>query len=47
LAPADAARVAKVLEDSGEQVHEIGHIEAAPGNEADCVVDHAETLWRS
>jgi phosphoribosylaminoimidazole (AIR) synthetase len=47
VAPADAARVAKALEDGGEQVHEVGVIEAAPGSEADCVVDHAETLWRS
>jgi phosphoribosylformylglycinamidine cyclo-ligase len=47
VAPADAARVARVLEDGGERVHEIGLIEAAPGSEADCMVDHAETLWRS
>jgi phosphoribosylformylglycinamidine cyclo-ligase len=43
----DAARVAKSLSDAGEGVHEVGVIEAAPQSEADCVVDHAETLWRS
>jgi phosphoribosylformylglycinamidine cyclo-ligase len=47
VAPADAAIVAKMLEDGSERVFEIGVIELAPGNEADCVVDHAETLWRS
>ena len=46
-APADAARVAKVLADADEQVREVGVIEPAPGREADCVVDHADTLWRS
>jgi hypothetical protein len=25
----------------------VGGIEAAPQSEADCVVDHAESLWRS
>jgi phosphoribosylformylglycinamidine cyclo-ligase len=43
----DGATVAKALEDAGEQVSEVGVIEAAPGSEADCVIDHAETLWRS
>src|SRR5258707_9546852 len=43
----DAAKVAKALEDAGEQVCEIGVIEPMPGSEADCVIDHAETLWRS
>jgi len=43
----DAAKVAKALEDAGEQVGEIGVIEPTPGGEADCVIDHAETLWRS
>ena len=40
--------VAKALTDAGESVHEVGVIEpAAPAAEADCVVDHAESLWRS
>jgi phosphoribosylformylglycinamidine cyclo-ligase len=47
VAPADATKVAQMLKDAGEQVHEVGVIEPAPGREADCVVDHAETLWRS
>jgi phosphoribosylformylglycinamidine cyclo-ligase len=47
VAPADAASVTRALADAGEQVHEVGVIERAPQSEADCVVDHAETLWRS
>lgn len=47
VAPADTAKVTKVLEDGGERVHEVGIIELSPGSEADCVIDHAETLWRS
>ena len=47
VAAADTAWVTKVLEDGGERVHEVGIIERAPGGEADCVIDHAETLWRS
>ncbi len=47
VAPADASEVARALTEAGEQVREVGMIEAAPGREADCVVDHAETLWRS
>jgi phosphoribosylformylglycinamidine cyclo-ligase len=43
----DARDVAKLLSDAGECVHEVGVIEAAPTAEADCVVDHAESLWRS
>ena len=46
-APADAATVAKALTDAGESVCTVGSIEAAPQSEADCVVDHAESLWRS
>jgi phosphoribosylformylglycinamidine cyclo-ligase len=46
-AAADAAKVAKALSDAGESVHEVGLIETAPQSEADCVVDHAESLWRS
>jgi phosphoribosylformylglycinamidine cyclo-ligase len=37
----------KVLTDAGESVHEVGLIERAPSDEADCVIDHAESLWRS
>ena len=43
----DAARIARALTDAGETVHEIGVVERAPGDEADCVVDHADSLWRS
>ena len=43
----DAALVTKALTDAGEQVDEIGVIEAAPTSEADCIVEHADTLWRS
>ena len=46
-AAADAATVAKALVDAGENVCTVGSIEAAPQSEADCVVDHAESLWRS
>jgi len=47
VAREDAARVALALRDTGETVTEIGVIEKAPTDEADCVVDHAESLWRS
>ena len=47
VAQTDAAAVAKVLTDAGESVHEVGSIERAPSDEADCVIDHAESLWRS
>jgi phosphoribosylformylglycinamidine cyclo-ligase len=47
VAQKDASRVAKALTDAGESVHEVGVIEPAPGDEASCVVDHAESLWRS
>jgi phosphoribosylformylglycinamidine cyclo-ligase len=43
----DARAVAQVLSDAGERVHEVGVIEANPSGDADCVVDHAESLWRS
>ncbi|TAJ89346.1 phosphoribosylformylglycinamidine cyclo-ligase [Reyranella sp.] len=46
-AAADAERVAKALTEAGETVHQVGTIERAPTDEADCVVDHADTLWRS
>jgi len=32
---------------AGEIVREVGVIERAPTAEADCVVDNAESLWRS
>ena len=47
VAEADAARVTKALADEGEIVHQIGAVERAPGDEADCVVEHADSLWRS
>ena len=31
----------------GETVREVGVIERAPTSEADCVVDNADSLWRS
>jgi len=43
----DAARVTKALTDSGEAVQEVGIIEHAPTQEADCIVEHADNLWRS
>jgi phosphoribosylformylglycinamidine cyclo-ligase len=46
-AAGDAARVAQELAAAGETVWEVGTIERAPTDEADCVVDHADTLWRS
>ena len=42
----DADRVAASLADAGEQVAEVGVIEAGP-SEADCLVEHADSLWRS
>jgi phosphoribosylformylglycinamidine cyclo-ligase len=48
VAQKDASTVAKALTDAGESVHQVGVIEpAAPAAEADCVVDYAESLWRS
>jgi phosphoribosylformylglycinamidine cyclo-ligase len=41
-----AAKVAKALADSGETVSTVGVIERAPTEEADCIVEHADTLWR-
>jgi phosphoribosylaminoimidazole synthetase len=43
----DAARVAEALRSAGETVSEIGAIERAPTDEADCVVEHPDSLWRS
>jgi phosphoribosylformylglycinamidine cyclo-ligase len=47
VAQKDASTVTKTLTDAGESVHEVGVIEPAPNDEADCVIDHAESLWRS
>ncbi len=47
LAREDAGRVSQALTTAGETVCEIGIIEKAPTNEADCVVDNADSLWRS
>ncbi len=47
VAPADVERVTTVLMAEGETVSEIGTIEAAPTAEADCIVENAESLWRS
>ena len=41
------AGVAKRLGDAGETVREIGVVERAPTDEADCIVEHADSLWRS
>ena len=43
----DAASVTRALLDAGETVSAIGVIERAPDAEADCVVEHADSLWRS
>ncbi len=40
-------RVAKALVDAGETVFDVGIIERAPTEEADCIVAHADSLWRS
>jgi phosphoribosylformylglycinamidine cyclo-ligase len=47
VAEREAGEVIKVLADAGEKVHSVGVIEAAPTSEADCVIDHPESLWRS
>jgi phosphoribosylformylglycinamidine cyclo-ligase len=47
VASSDAARVATALRDAGEIVCEIGIVERAPSEEADCIVEHADSLWRS
>jgi phosphoribosylformylglycinamidine cyclo-ligase len=46
VAAEDAERVAAELRAAGETVHTVGVIEPAPAAEADCVVDHADSLWR-
>ncbi len=47
VAQDDVAQVARVLREAGETVHAVGIIERAPTNEADCVVEHGDGLWRS
>ena len=47
VAAADVARVMAVLTAEGETVTEIGTIEPSPTAEADCIVENAESLWRS
>ncbi len=47
VAAADASRVATAIAETGETVHEIGVVERAPTDEADCLVEHADSLWRS
>ena len=47
VAAGDAARVTQALAAQSETVSQIGVIERAPTAEADCIVEHAENLWRS
>ena len=53
VAKEDVAKVTKALADADETVSQIGVIETAPTTEAtptgeaDCIVEHADTLWRS
>jgi len=47
VAPGDAERTARALADAGETVSTVGMIEPGPDGEADCVVEHGESLWRS
>ena len=47
VAKNDSARIARALSDAGETVREVGVIERAPTAEADCVVEHVESLWQS
>jgi phosphoribosylformylglycinamidine cyclo-ligase len=44
---ADVGKVSGALLAAGETVREVGLIERAPTSEADCVVDNADSLWRS
>ncbi len=45
----DAAPLVRALEETGETVSTIGVVERAPAAEAeaDCVVEHADSLWQS
>ena len=47
VAAGDAERTARALVEAGETVSTVGTIERGPDGEADCVVDHGESLWRS
>jgi phosphoribosylformylglycinamidine cyclo-ligase len=47
VAAAEAERVAAALAGQGENVCRIGTVEQAPTAEADCLVEHAESLWQS
>jgi len=47
VAKSDVARVSKTLSDAGETVRAVGVIERAPTSEADCIVEHGDSLWRS
>jgi phosphoribosylformylglycinamidine cyclo-ligase len=47
VAKGDVGRVTGALVAAGESVREVGVIERAPTAEADCVVDNADSLWRS
>ncbi|MBS0221980.1 MAG: phosphoribosylformylglycinamidine cyclo-ligase [Proteobacteria bacterium] len=42
-----AEQVTQALIGVGESVREIGTIERAPDADADCIVEHADSLWRS
>ncbi len=43
----DVGKVTGALTAAGEVVREVGTIEQAPTAEADCVVENADSLWRS
>ena len=47
VARTDAERVMHALTVAGETVREIGVVEPAPTSEADCIVEHEDSLWRS
>ena len=47
VAAADVERVSAELAAQGEIVRPVGIIEPAPTSEADCIVEQAESLWRS
>ena len=47
VAAGDAERAARALAEAGETVSTVGTIERGPDGEADCVVEHGESLWRS
>jgi phosphoribosylformylglycinamidine cyclo-ligase len=47
VSPDAAGAVRQSLRESGETVHEVGVIEPGTGSEAECVIDNAESLWRS